>query len=117
MPDFSKAARDVLAERERQMKEEGYTPAHDDNHVHGELALAAALYALPYEATLGGEPLLKQDDFIGLHMALELACAPGWDLKPEPDIRKRLVKSGALILAEIERLDRISISIAKPSNG
>ena len=28
----------MLAERERQMKEEGYTPAHDDNHVHGEPA-------------------------------------------------------------------------------
>ncbi|OCC01886.1 hypothetical protein BA190_26750 [Labrys sp. WJW] len=95
---------DVLDERRRQVEAEGYTRAHDDSHKSGELALAAALYAIPYEAEVGGHKLVDQDDFIGLHMDLKIAC--GWTLKPEPDPRKRLIKAGALILAEIERLDR-----------
>ncbi len=100
----SEALTDVIRERSRQITEEGYTQEHDDRHVYGELGLAAALYALPYEARVGGEDLIKQDDHIGLDMALELAC--GWSLKPEADVRKRLVKSAALVVAEIERLDR-----------
>lgn len=95
----TQAARDVLAERARQISAEGYTPEHDDEHDSGELALAAALYAIPYESHLIG-----QDEVLPLHMALDLAR--GWSVKPEPNRRKRLVKAGALLLAEIERLDR-----------
>lgn len=96
---LDRAAIAVLMERQRQISAEGWSTAHDDHHVLGELGLAAALYALPYESGM-----LEQDDFIGLRMLLELSF--GWDLKPEPDQRKRLVKAAALILAEIERLDR-----------
>ena len=39
------AARDVIAERERHVTEEGWTPEHDDDHDKGELATAAACYA------------------------------------------------------------------------
>lgn len=102
----SAAAQDLLAERRRQIEQEGWSPEHDDGHALGELGLAAALYALPYDATVGGEKLLKQDDFIGLHMTLDISC--GWDMKAEPDRRRRLIKAGALIIAEIERLDRAS---------
>lgn len=102
--DMTKAAQDVLAERARQISVEGWTPEHDDGHTLGELGLAAALYALPYEAQVDGKPLLKQDDHIGLDMVLELAC--GWPSKPELDVRRRKVKAAALLLAEIERLDR-----------
>lgn len=108
----SKAADDVLAERRRRVEAEGWTPAHDDGHSLGELGLAAALYALPYDARVGGEPLIEQDHHIGLDMALEIAC--GWSLKPDTDPRRRLVKSGALILAEIERRDRLP---APPSSS
>lgn len=99
------AVRDVLAERRRQVEVEGYTLTHDDEHTCGELGLAAALYALPYAASAGGKKLLSQDDFIGLKMALEIGCE-FTTAKPEPDARRRLVKAGALILAEIERIDR-----------
>ncbi|WP_101339735.1 hypothetical protein [Cereibacter azotoformans] len=102
--EISKAAQDVLAERARQISVEGWTPEHDDEHTLGELGLAAALYALPYEARVAGEPLLKQDDHVGLDMALEIAC--DWRIRPEPDVRRRKVKAAALLLAEIERLDR-----------
>jgi hypothetical protein len=105
----SRAARDVLAERERQTSAEGFTPGRDDNYVLGELGLAAALYAIPYEAKVAGEPLIEQEDHIGLDMALEIACR--WKIKPEPDVRRRKVKGAALLLAEIERLDRAEIAL------
>lgn len=104
VPEISHACADVLAERRRQVEAEGWTPEHDDSHTLGELGLAAALYALPYDARVGGEALIEQAAHIQLDMALEIAC--GWTIKPEPDPRKRLVKAGTLILAEIERFDR-----------
>jgi hypothetical protein len=84
----------IKNERERQVNEEGYTPEHDDEHDLGELGLAAALYALPYDAKQGDDPLLKQDDFIGLHIALEVGC--DFVVKPETDPLRRLVKSGSV---------------------
>lgn len=96
----------IRAERERQLRDKGYSPEHDDEHDLGELALAAALYALPYDAKVGPEPLLKQDDFIALHIALETGC--GFYVDPEPDKLRRLAKAGALIAAEIDRLKRAS---------
>lgn len=90
----SQAARDVLAERARQINAEGWTPEHDDKHTDSSLAVAAACYALaePWKPTLLVEALWE--------------WAPGW-FKPK-DPRRNLVKAGALILAEIERLDRAS---------
>lgn len=101
---FSPAVFDILAERRRQIEVEGYGPSHDDQHTLGELGLAAALYALPYGAEVAGEKLLAQDDFVGLDVVLSIAC--GWDLKPEPDERTRKVKAAAMLIAEIERMDR-----------
>ncbi|MER5171624.1 hypothetical protein [Thioclava kandeliae] len=95
----------IAAERKRQIKAEGWTLEHDDSHTLGELALAAAIYAIPYDAEIAGERLIKQDDHIGLDMALEIAC--GWKVKPNTDKRRRLEIAGALIAAEIDRLDRI----------
>ncbi|WP_337996191.1 hypothetical protein [Oleispirillum naphthae] len=106
----SQAAADVIAAvRKLGTKEPGWKPGDDDERMgegEGELGLAAALYLLPYEATVDGEKLLKQDDYIRLDMILELTC--GWSLKPIPDRRERLVMGVALGLAEIERLDRAS---------
>jgi hypothetical protein len=90
---MSKAADDVLAERERQKTVEGRTVQHDSMWRKGQLAAAAGSYAL------WGEP----------------ACALSppqywpWDRKwwKPTSRRQSLVKAGALILAEIERLDRI----------
>lgn len=47
------AARDVLAERQRQISAEGWTPEHDDKHGCGELADAAACYALNVGVPMG----------------------------------------------------------------
>jgi hypothetical protein len=96
----------IAQERQRQIDVEGYTPEHDNEHDLGELALAAALYALPYEAEVCGERLLNQDDFINLHIALETGC--NFYVKPEPDRLLRMVKAGALLAAEIDRLQRLT---------
>ncbi|WP_084299832.1 hypothetical protein [Microvirgula aerodenitrificans] len=89
------AARDVLAERQRQVSAEGWTPEHDDVHSHGELAQAAACYAINAHQ----QERLKQ-----------LMGPAGWPWDYswwKPGLPRRdLVKAGALILAEIERLDR-----------
>jgi hypothetical protein len=91
------AARDVLAERQRQISAEGWTPEHDDAHEEGSLACAAGCYAihasLP-DAARVPKVWAPQDWPWG---------AEWW--KPK-DRRSDLVRAGALILAEIERLDR-----------
>ncbi|EPH1406030.1 hypothetical protein MMK79_004768 [Klebsiella oxytoca] len=90
---FTAAAADVLAERLRQVATEGWTPAHDDEYEHGELADAAGCYALSSELfDCAGEPPRPW---------------PWPDEWWKPTNRRRdLVKAGALILAEIERIDR-----------
>ena len=40
------AARDVLAERQRQVESEGWTPEHDDAYASGAMAQAAGCYAM-----------------------------------------------------------------------
>lgn len=92
------AWRDVIAERQRQVSAEGWSPEHDDEHSLGELARAAACYA--YEATRTEHQRSLDDGF----------APPMWPWaerwwKPT-DRRRDLVKAGALIIAEIERLDR-----------
>lgn len=90
----SRAARDVLAERARQIEEEGWTPEHDDQRDKGEMARAAACYALLSSGWRREAVLEVWPHQWGAH----------W-LKPTTP-RRDLVKAGALILAEIERLDR-----------
>lgn len=89
----------IADERERQQTKEGWTEAHDDGHSTGDLALAAACYALP-EAERQ-KRVLQWD----LRTLLWPWTHRWW--KPTPNDRVReLVKAGALIVAEIERLQR-----------
>jgi hypothetical protein len=86
------AARDVMAERQRQISAEGWTPEHDDaEEPGGALAVAAACYALGATFVSGSDVDIWPWD------------RDWW--KPR-DARSNLVRAGALILAEIERLDR-----------
>lgn len=101
----SAAARDVLAERRRQVEGEGWTPGHDDEHRKGELACAAACYATELDLWTGHEQADRKGrpTLIGANRVWPWS---GW-WKPA-DRRRNLVKSGALILAEIERIDRVA---------
>ena len=98
--DATAAARDVLAERRRQVTAEGWTLEHDDWYGCGELASAAAAYAL---------------------------SGAGWDKGSVIDYwpweltafkaefgRRSLIKAAALLLAEIERIDRAAIAEKEP---
>ena len=102
------AASDVLAERERQKSAEGWTPDHDDEHGNGELARAAACYAHAAGLNPSARAFLEDaPDYAGEHMVITRRLWP-WDRswwKPK-DRRRDLVRAGALIIAEIERLDR-----------
>lgn len=93
---ISQAARDVIAERQRQKTVEGWSEAHDDrNHSAGELARAAAAYA--YAGAFR--------DF-NRNTLWRRLWPWSWEWWKPKDRRYDLVRAGALILAEIERLDR-----------
>lgn len=89
----------VYRERMRQLSTEGFSRERDDGYVNGELAAAAAAYAAAAEDAHQAKSAL--DDMPPAWWP----WAKRW-WKPSDDPRRNLVKAGALILAEIERLDR-----------
>ncbi|GKX48002.1 hypothetical protein [Pectobacterium carotovorum] len=88
----SSAIKDVIAERQRQISAEGWTHEHDDRYEYCEMAVAAACYIMADDDPRADIPEL-------------------WPWEPEwwkpTNIRRDLVKAGALVIAEIERLDRV----------
>lgn len=87
----------IAKERERQILEEGWSPEYDDNHTDMELLKAAESYLVAVstpdeEGDENGKP------------------RPAWDwpwyAKPSEDPIRNLTKAGALIAAEIDRLQR-----------
>jgi hypothetical protein len=88
---FSPAILDVISERQRQRSVEGWTSEHDDAYQNSELADAAACYAIHAHNQ-------------GFSTPAHWPWAPEW--WKQSGARRDLVKAGALILAEIERLDR-----------
>lgn len=90
------AARDVLVECRRQVVAEGWTPKHDDDHNSGDLAKAAAAYAMAAVSQTQGYTVNRPPLLWPWDKAWWKPC----------DARRSLVKAGALILAEVERLDR-----------
>ena len=94
------AIADVVGERTRQILDEGWTPEHDDSHTQGQLARAGAAYALMAfsPSKLNGPP------------ARWPWKSSFW--KPTTS-RRDLVKAAALIIAEIERIDRITARDAR----
>lgn len=87
----------IREERQGQIEQHGWTPEHDDTHDQGQIGLAAAEYA-----RRAGEQSL------GIYRA---DTPHGWPFsgdswKPSYDRKRNLVKAGALILAELERVIR-----------
>lgn len=86
---------EIHTERERQVNIEGFTSEHDDEHFSGTLVRAAACYLLQESAGLqkftNGIPRIWP-----------------WEQKwwKPKDKRRNLIRALALIVAEIERMDR-----------
>ena len=122
----------IARERERQIAEEGWTPEHDDEHEMGELAMTAVCYASPFQPYI----LSKSADEYRFTDPFPLTWGAEWDkrerykkdgvivdgcedvLVTEDEIIenhrlplnkqiRNLVKAGALIAAEIDRLQRL----------
>lgn len=93
---------EIAAERRRQIEVEDWSAEHDDCHDGGEIALAAACYAA--SSTLESSTEVSG----GPHRWPARKMLWPWDMKWwKPKGRRRdLVRAAALIVAEIERLDR-----------
>ncbi|HCR1388337.1 TPA: hypothetical protein ONA32_005803 [Pseudomonas aeruginosa] len=86
---------DVQVERRRQVEAEGYHGFRDSHYINYELSKAARAYIeVSWHALSGGLPCKKPESWPWM-------AGFKW-----ADGRTMLVKAGALILAEIERLDR-----------
>ena len=83
---------EVEDERLRQITHEGHRLEYDDELVNGELARAAAFYALG-------------SDVIGGPAGVQTPWPADFEYKPK-NRRRDLIRAAALIIAEIERLDR-----------
>lgn len=91
----------IKSERERQISEEGWTPEHDDSHRKHEMALAAMSYVAVVAA-----PDEEGDESGKVRPCHDWPWANKW-WKPSDDPIRNLVKAGALIAAEIDRIQRI----------
>ena len=88
----------IAEERERQIKEEGFIPEEDKIYINVELSNAAACYIASSQATI----------MRGIVCSDVVNLWP-WESewwKPSKDPIRDLVKAGALIAAEIDRLQK-----------
>ena len=105
----------IATERKRQVEIEGWTPEHDSEHENGELALAAVCYASPVLL------FSKMDmvEGVSFNDPWPSWWDDGWDKRlrddeteaiipnselTSPNRIRNLVKAGALIASEIDRL-------------
>ena len=87
----------IAAERQRQIDVEGWTAEHDAQHTNGELLQATICYTSYALGLILGQPYPK------------IKGSWPWDFqywKPGADPICNLIKAGALIAAEIDRLQR-----------
>ena len=94
----------ITAERERQIDAFDWTPEHDDGHIGCELLDAAICYA-----GMARSQILDSDE----GAEAQIGLMEGWPFEPEwwkPNSNpvRNLVKAGAFIAAEIDRLQRAS---------
>lgn len=102
----NQAVFDVVAERQRQINGEGWTIANDDKHNKGEMARAAACYAL-HAARQGfwsKEPYQSGDPEYDSNC--DTLWPWGFDWWKPKNPRRDLIRAAALLIAEIERIDR-----------
>lgn len=108
LPAARRLSRELLAERYRQQQAEGWTAAHDDAHTDGSLGRAAAAYAVSGST---------QDRNLGFLRRILWPKSWEWRWFKVTTPRRDLVKAGALILAELERLDRLADAGTTPEDS
>lgn len=98
--DLSQAVKDVWLERDRQIHDKKFSPEHDDTYTARQLIRAAVSYA---------QRAALSDEHRRLEQSRErIPHSWPWDAswwKPK-DRRTDLVRAAALLIAEIERMDR-----------
>jgi hypothetical protein len=99
----TQGAQRITAERQRQVAKEGWTPEHDDGHDAGELAIAGMCYAA-YAGNLLHPNTQGDGDWRDTPPEWWMWGAEWW--KPSDDPARNLEKAGALMAAEIDRLER-----------
>jgi hypothetical protein len=89
----------IARERRRQIEGEGWTDEHDSNYRRGELSAAAASYAMAASAQV----MFRRDTMSDITPPSQWPwTAEWWKLSDDPV--RTLTKAGALIAAEIDRL-------------
>jgi len=81
----------IARERHRHVTQEGYDAAHDDEHTYGTIRVVAAMLACQGTDASVSDPLDRDD----------------WNLGRHP-LERRLEIAGALLAAELDRLERDS---------
>lgn len=96
VPEPATGAELIAAERQRQVRAEGWSASHDDSHNHGELAISAACYAAH-----------GTDAEVSMHGEDAMPWGSCDDKRRKHDRVRQLTIAGALIAAEIDRLLRL----------
>lgn len=96
----------IASERRRQLEAEGFDVEHDDAHTNGEMVAAASCYLASWLY-----PGTDDIDFTA-HPPHNWPWLPE-DWKPSRDAIRNLVKAGALIAAEIDRLRRARVAASQ----
>lgn len=101
---------EIAKERQRQISKEGWTLEHDDQHTDGSLADAAAYYAATTR-------VFKAEEYAGVGYKPYSVYSDLWPrswserwFRPKRARRRNLIVAAALLVAEIERLDRDAVT-------
>ncbi len=109
----------IAEERQRQISVKGWTADHDDTHVDGAMAIAAACYASPspiyVQRRIGEDTFIFNDPWPWGHVVKGRSCEDADTFLSDSTRLKKLSKSridqlviaGALIAAEIDRVNRV----------
>lgn len=108
MDDIKKTGVEIIAEERATHPQRGFDIEHDAQHTDGAIADMAAIYACTHRETELRDLTIRQ---------MIWGNAPTWPYEetrnadwftPQPDRIKELAKAGALIAAEIDRLQNLS---------
>lgn len=96
----------IAIERDRQIHDLGINHEHDDQHIEGELSAAAATYAL-HAAGFADANSIQGDNTV-FHNVVEIWPFDESEWSGRTEKIPALIKAGALIAAEIDRLQRLN---------